>query len=594
MPHRRKSFLPFTSLILIFSSFSIRVAIAQDKTPLPASTDSQPVHESATVLKSTTRLVVVDVVASDSKGRAVTDLQSTDFKIFEKGKQQQVRDFSFQGQPAGATTSLQPSAPASSRNVADNVFTNVPSYKTGSALNVVLLDGLNTNERNQKQVREDMVKLLTKLPPGRPVAVYLMGQQLRLLQDFTSDPALLQQALKEFHGQPAILTDNPSGTGREMFIPPAILAAMPPALVERVKAFIEEQQSNRTDLRVEYTLESLNSLARALAGYPGRKNLIWVSEAFPLTILPETKLGAISARAQRSYSLPLAKVADALINAQVAVYAVDVRGVTTNTIYEPENITDPYGARYTSQSVLNKELSHDANVSVATHNTMTELSDQTGGRAFYNNNDFQKLVLKSMEDGSSYYTLAYYPEDKKWDGKFRKIQVKVDRPGITLRYRLGYYAAEPASYAKLDSDSRARDFGQALNPDFPASTALLFEAGVLPPSEKTGNKVVVNFAIDPHALAFDKGDDGLQHATVDCAVEVYSEKGKPLKTEAGTINADLKPDIYDRVMQSHLPCRQSFELAPGNYFLRLGVRDDRTGLIGSTNAKITVPEKSGG
>lgn len=580
---------------VITSSLLIVPVIAQNQPPSSANTNSatQTVNESATVLKSTTRLVVVDVVATDKKGRAVTDLQSKDFRIFEKGHEQQLRDFSFQGPGAAATAQPASSAtPSKSRPERPaNVFTNVPSYKTDSALNIVMLDGLNTNELNQMQVREAMVKLLAKLPAGRPVAVYLLGQQLQLLQDFTSDPTLLQTALNNFKTHSAPLLDNPTGGIHDMFIPPAILSSIPPNLLERIKAFIEEQQSSRTDLRVNYTLDALHSLARAMAGYPGRKNLIWVSESFPLAILPETRLGAITGRAQRNYGGELARTADALINAQIAVYAIDIRGVSSNRIFEPENTNDAFGGRYTSTAVRNQEMDRDSDEWVSSHNTMTDLADQTGGRAYYNKNDFQSLVLKSMEDGANYYTLAYYPADKKWDGKFRKIEVKVDRPGVTLRYRLGYFAAEPASYARLDSDQRARDFGQALNLDYPSSTALLFEASVQPPSEKTGNKVLVNFAIDPHGVAFDKGDDGLQHATVDCAVEVYSEKGKTLKTEAETINADLKPDIYKQVMDSHLPCRESFDLAPGNYFLRIGVRDDHTGLIGSANARLTVEKR---
>ena len=103
--------------------------------------------------------------------------------------------------------------------------------------------------------------------------------------------------------------------------------------------------------------------------------------------------------------------------------------------------------------------------------------------------------------------------------------------------------------------------------------------------------MLVDFAVDPHALSFRHGDDGLEHAMVKCAVEVYSDKGVPLRTEASDITTALKPDAYSQVLRTNLPCRASFDLEEGSYILRLAVRDERTGLIGSQNAKLTVGAK---
>ena len=99
----------------------------------------------------------------------------------------------------------------------------------------------------------------------------------------------------------------------------------------------------------------------------------------------------------------------------------------------------------------------------------------------------------------------------------------------------------------------------------------------------------MNYAVDPHALTFESGTDGLQHASVDCAVIVYSQKGDSVQAASNTMIAALKPEEYQRVMQKSFPCRQSLELAPGQYLFRLGVRDSRTGLIGTLNAPVTIP-----
>jgi hypothetical protein len=117
---------------------------------------------------------------------------------------------------------------------------------------------------------------------------------------------------------------------------------------------------------------------------------------------------------------------------------------------------------------------------------------------------------------------------------------------------------------------------------------LLFEATFMQPSKETGNLALVKFAVDPHAPNFEKPADQLQHASVDCVVKVFSEKGALLKTGSSTMNAKLTPETFSKVMQSSFPCEQRVDLAPGTYLLRLGVIDNHTGLLGTASGKITV------
>src|SRR5262249_3419887 len=226
---------------------------------------------------------------------------------------------------------------------------------------------------------------------------------------------------------------------------------------------------------------------------------------------------------------------------------------------------------------------------IAAHQAMDDLADRTGGKAFYNRNDLDAALRKSIDDGSTYYTLGYYPSNKNWDGKFRRIKVTVNRPDIKLRHRLGYYSVAHRAYAKVDARQRALAFGRALSLDSPASTALIFKAAVVPPSSQTRNKVLVSFAIDPQAISFERQADGLQHALVDCGVQAYSEKGKPVIGDIATFDAKLGPEDFKRVMQSGFQCQRHLDLPGGNYILRLGVVDDQTGLTGTTTARITVP-----
>jgi len=380
-----------------------------------------------------------------------------------------------------------------------------------------------------------------------------------------------------------------------------------------VKQFQQDNTNMQDEFRLRLSLAVLNSLARTLAGYPGRKNLIWLSESFPLSVLPknsypqsgETGVNSLSTQGigGKDFQVEVARTASMLTDAQVAVYPVDVRALMGNEFYSSQRNTSDISGDYlgrvaTARSggstnverrgALGDELNITGNELQDTHSTMNDLADRTGGKAYYNRNEVETAIRRTIDDGSTYYTLGYYPSNKDWNGKFRKISVKSQRSGVKLRYRTGYFAIDPQAYSKMDPRQRAAEFGQALSLDFPASTALIFQARVFPPSPETKNKLQVMFAIDPHQISFEE-KDGLQHADVDCAVAVYSMKGDSIKAEGGTASASLKPDQFATVSKSFYPCQRQLDLPPGQYTLRLGVRDNRTGLIGSAYASVTIP-----
>jgi VWFA-related protein len=561
-------------------------------------------------LKVNTRLVVVDVVASDSKGVPITDLKADDFTVQEEGVEQPIQVFSFHH----SGNSVEPDAPGpwvSQAKLPPNIFTNVPQYKTSGALNVLLLDAFNTSLPNQAATRDAMIKLIAKLPAGEPIAIYLLGTQLTLIQDFTSDPAVLQKAVAGLKRQGPRAVANAAGTTRMAEMPIGsvawyTIAANIPSLTAKLENFQDMEAAGQADYRVRFSLDVLNALAHTLSGYPGRKNLIWVSESFPFAIVVDKKadaeanavsgttMTAVTAgmRNDRDFSREMARTGSLLSDAQIAIYPVDAHGLNGNGDFsvgkDPNPIGNPGILKTTLDDEAGKVAHQEFEDRMGVRNTMNDIADKTGGRAFYNTNNLEGAVRKSLEDGSTYYTLGYYPGNKNWNGSFRRISVKTIRPGVKLHYRQGYFALEPLSYAKLDDARKASDLAQALSLNFPAATALRFQAAIVPPST-TNNKVLINFAVDPHQLAFDLGSDGLQHASVDCAVIVYSQKGETVQTLSNTMVAALKPDEYARVMQRSFPCRQTLDLQPGQYGLRLGVRDARIGMLGTLNAPLTVP-----
>jgi VWFA-related protein len=536
-------------------------AASQQSADKKAASQETPgtVYKSPAVLKANSRLVIVDVVATNKNDEPITDLQPKDFTVLEDGKPQQVRSFSFQ-QPVAVD--VKPGAkPTPRRPLPANVVTNIPEYKSEGSLNVVLLDSVNTMTLDQITARDQALKVLEQLPPGRATAVYALSDKLHALHDFTTDLDELKNAVTGFAIQNSVFLNNPTNGPEIEYVHPSL------------KYTADIAAENWTESRSLFTLDALNSLARALAGYPGRKNLIWISAGFPMMLNP----------VDRNFSAAVERTANLLSNSQIAVYPVDARGAATSKALQAQNGK----GGYTGPGLMAK-LSQEAAELLNAHNTMNALAEMTGGRAFYNRNELGKAIAKCMDDGSTYYTLGYYPVNKKWNGKFRKITLELDRPDIKLRYRTGYLAEDSTSYQKQSDKQHAQDLGQALSLDFPISTALMFQAGILPSSAKTHNKIVVNYLLDAHQIGFEREDDGFQHATLDYAIQVYSEKGEALKTDVTSIETAFPADAFNQVMKTGFLYQKTLNLPPGNYILRLGIRDSRTGLIGTGTGRITM------
>jgi VWFA-related protein len=530
-----------------------------------ASDQPQDVMHSDQVLRTNTRLVVVDVVATDGKGRLIEDLKPGDLNMLEDGKGQKINNFTFH--PPGQTL-----INVSSR-LPVNVVTNAPAFQA-SSLNVMLLDTLNGGFAEHAYVKDQLLKYLSRAQLVRPLALFAMEDHLVMLHDFTTDTSALKRVVEKF--TPPARNNNAE------------------TVESRASAFTTHGDFHSSERSIATTLNQLNALAKTLTGYPGRKNLIWLSESFPINLFPDSTANGASAictgcgggtgraagvgamqtasgpsnlgrsslegtgeGAYKDYAMLIKKVSDALMNAQVAVYAVDAGAVGKDE-------------------------------RIASHVTMNDMADRTGGRAFINTNDLVASMSSSVDDGSTYYTLEYYPENKKWDGQFRSIQVRSSRPGVNLRYRAGYYALDPEKINKEDSDAVAESFSRALQVDAPAATQVVFQAQVEPPSEKR-KKVVITFHIDPRTLAFEHKDGGVEFARLSCTVWAYGkDKDKPTMS-SGTVNANLKANEYQQMMQQRfLPCDRQLELKPGTYALRMGVLDRATNKIGTASAQVVV------
>jgi VWFA-related protein len=556
--------MPFSNRLasLLFFAGMMAATLPLTAQDHPQTSASQPeVIQTDKVLRANTRLVVVDVVATDSNGQPLTDLKAGDFNLLENGRPQSISNFAFRA--PGARQVTPPQLPA-------GIITNAPAFQS-TALNVMLMDTLNGDFSEMAYVKDELVKYLGSAHLDRPVAIFAMEERMVLLHDFTTDNGQLKSTVERFRLPARFNNADTAGS--------------------IATAFTTHGDFHTNERNIEQTLNQLNALAKTLAGYPGRKNLIWLSESFPVTLFPDIQIqnqgvphpgvnyakgsagngtipgtGGIPVNGGirtigtgetnfKNYAALIKKVSEALMKAQVAVYTVDAGALGKDSRLESQ---------------------HTAN----------EIAFSTGGRAFHGTNDLAGSMRESIEDGSSYYTLEYYPDNKTWDGQFRQIQIRTNRPGVTLRYRLGYYALDPEKVRKDESSEVAENYSRALQLDAPAATGVLFQAQVV----NAGKKVVVNFHIDPTTLSFQHQDDGQERGKFTCTVWAYGkDKDKPAGMTNDTLNANLPRDIYQQMMkQRFLPCTRELDLKPGTYTLRVGVLDRTTNKIGTASVPVTV------
>jgi VWFA-related protein len=464
----------------------------------------------------------------------------------------------------------------------------------------VLLDALNTPLRDQSRVRLEMLKYLdTQLRPGQQIAVYTLARSLKMLQDFTDDPALLKAAVQSFN--PSVSMELQIADVNQRL--PRLSGALPDSgvrssigdatvFLQRMQSFYEEQANVVIDARVGMTLTAFRGIAQAVAGLPGRKSLIWVSGSFPLatysriiqySATPDNDPNRV--RIENLYEDKLRETDSMLTDAQVAVYAVDARGLVGELLggAEDQGVSNAGtlvgGAEYAQSLQLASGSLQEAQA------TMKQVAGDTGGKFFINRNDLDHSVELSVQDGASYYLLGYSPEGKA-DGKYHKIEVKVNRPGATARARHGYYAVSSGDEGKAIKQ-RDAEVGMAMQYGSPGATGVTFDARVMPPTPAARMKVGVDFLVDPGTISTEDAGGGKKIA-LEFHVAAYGGDRKIAGQKDVAIKPTLKPADFTRIQQQGLPYHVDVELPPGRYTLRLGVVDQPSGVIGTADMPLVL------
>jgi len=582
------------------------------QTPPTTAGSAQPTSSSPQppTFQSKTRLVTVEVVARDHHGQPVHGLTAADFQVFEQIEPkrdqhpQKIAVFHPVDMAAIAAQDI------GKQQLAPGVYTNLVTMdKHPLPPTILLIDGLNTDSKSQLQVHRQTIQMLASLPGDTPVAVFLLGRGLTMIQNFTTDPEVLKAALHKAHSAESNANtqlepqDDPtklSLTANDSL--PADLAGLAPnanapaggnatvkgpppnnimpGVAVSLERFERENYASDMDTRVRDTLEALRAIARHVAGYAGRKNLLWISSSFPIAITPNANPN-LEFYGLRNYQGQMTEVARALADAKVAIYPVDPRGVQTQAMFQPDFRTPEFSG--VTGQYSNQQLDRENQSRVDRKQSMEVLADETGGTVCVEDNDLGDCVKKAVNDSSSFYEIAYYPDSGNWDGKFHKIIVKSNKSGLHLGYRNGYYAQGQATG---DQKSRDRELQEATCDDFLVSTSVLIVARQIPADQK--GKAKYYMGIHPAMLTFTRQSDGSRELVLKIGVCSFDKSGKPLQFMEQAVDSKLTDKQFAGIQAQHgVPEAIVLDPAPGIATVRLLVQDVETGKMGSVNLPYT-------
>lgn len=587
-------------LFAILASTTILLATAVSSGSQSPEGSSSPNKAKAPDIKVTSRLVVVDVVVRKSN-HPVSGLKQTDFTLAEDGVPQTIRyftpHFADQESASNAPSAAPPALPP-------DTYTNLPAPATGDSATVLLLDGLNTEPADVQYVRREMISYLKKMPPGRRIAVFALGHQLRLLQGFTTDTSQLLAALEKAGATApkSLLPDDAFNNGLASVINGPGVSADDSA---NSANFDAASDAGLVNMRVDMTIEAMQQLTRYLAGQPGRKSLVWFSGSFPAQMVSVARLvGGSQAQPLRMFDQQVKETADMLAISRVAVYPVEVRGV----------LLMPMGAAAAFPIGGAVPVPNDSPTPAATqgafleraaeHSTMDDLADQTGGRAVHDSNGLQEAMANALDDGSNYYTLAYVPTNTNYNGAERKILVRLANGKADLYYRRSYYADAAMLAGKDAKQDTKAVFLQSMARGLPSSSQIVFDVRVAAPDHQhpigavagansaMKNRVAryaLDFAASLGTINLEENSDGERQGRIEVLAIAYDPDGNRLNWLASEVPIALDQAAWNQYSRSGLQIHGILDLPAGDVFLRVGLYDPNSGRFGTFEVPLHVP-----
>ncbi|HXG87986.1 MAG TPA: VWA domain-containing protein [Vicinamibacterales bacterium] len=547
--------------LALTSLLTATVGLAQQAPPQPAPDPGQP----GVTFRAEVNYVEVDARVVDAQGNFVSGLQQGDFQILEDGKPQPISVFSLVNLPVErAARPLFASKP-----IEPDVQTNISGIN--GRVYLIVLDDLHTHPLRGARVKQAARQFIERyLSVNDVAAVVHTSGRTDGAQEFTGNPRLLLHAVDKFMGR-------------------KLRSALLGRLDQEQRSRDTRQPGDRIDdpdaaergHHARNTFDSIKGFADLMAGVRGRrKALVYFSEGVDYDITdPFTNTDATTVMDASRDAIAAAT------RANVAIYGIDVRGLGAGADDAMEVQSFP------QDPTLGLDSSAQSREVRMGQDSLRVLADQTGGFAAVNTNDIGGAFHRLVDENSAYYVLGYYPANERRDGRFRKLEVRVNQPGLQVRARRGYVAPRGrVQDTKLAGPNAASaELREAMSSPVPlGGLPLATTASVFKGPDKNGS-VVISTLIGGRDLSLIE-KDGTFRNDVEIAFVAVDSKGKSFAGDRNTLNMNFKPDTLARVRAAGFRVISSMDLPPGRYQLRIAVREANTRRSGSVLYDLEVPD----
>jgi VWFA-related protein len=555
---RRNFFTPGVSLMKRLLSLAVLACSAtllaqppaqkeQPPAPIERTTPTEPPQQPenlpppppspTSTLRVDTQLVLLNVSVVDHQGNPIRGLQPSDFHVVEDDVPQSVMI-------AEEHKADDPSARITIPPIPPGDYTNFPTAPPTDSLNILLLDAMNTGLHPQMYTYQNVIKFIrTELPPGARIAIFRLDPGgMSIIQGFTDNQDRLEAVLKDPRAWPKPRFDL-----------------------------------GQNDVRAR---DAMRDLSTFLQLFPGRKNLIWFAGSFPGRSTLHENNALADALLQ-----PSAMSGQHIVANDIAIYPINPHGLEAPAAFSAANrsIGNPLAGNISS-SINNLE--------------MDQVAQETGGKAFYNNNAIDKQIAESVRLGSNYYTLTYHPQPLR-RGYHHRIHIEIGNPGAQLFYRTDYIARAPS---KTTNDgiliARAVEFGA------PETTQIIFRAHVAPATKQpdagappAGDnpealkaksiRYQIDLAAIPRGITYQVSADGIRRASLLITAVAYDEDGARLNSVAQQPNIVVTPEQYDVALKRGYGFSMQLDLPEHTHAVRLAVADS-TGRTGSIEVPVDM------
>lgn len=509
------------------------------------------------VMKVQSDIVLTNIVVRDKKtGEVVKGLKASDFTILENGKPQTIASFDYQNVDEAAVLKEQTTVvgKATVADMLNNNFAADASALRDHRLIVMFFDLSSMQPEDIDRAVEAAKDYVNKkMQPADLVSLVSLDTGLKVDQDFTADKDALLRGVGGYNGTQGTGFANGTTGSSE-------------GTADDASSYTADD-TEYNSLNTDRELFAIRDIARALGRVDQRKSLLYFSGGL-------TRNGIENQASMRAAT-------NEAVKANMAIYSVDSRGLEALPPVGNASTGSLRGTAAYSGASMQNNLS----ANFASQETLGTLSSDTGGKAFFDSNDFAPAFQQIQHDTEAYYIVGFHSTNTAKDGSFRHLTVKLNRNDVKLDYRPGYYA--PADFLHAKTEDRELQLTEQLRSDLPATDVAVYLQALYFRMENNNFFVPISLIVPGSQIPFIKNGDR-DKATIDIIGQVKNAQGIIVGNARDTVKLAL--DASQQVQRKNIQYSSGFTLAPGKYHLKFVVRENQTGAMGSFETDLQVPD----